>query len=214
MIEHECLNNHYVVHFGVKGVKWGIRKYQNYDGTLTAAGRKRYGEETKVLEKELKSTRKEYRNTKKESNKAMKVYEKQALKNLKSDPDFFEKNVDKALSYYGAKRDGSFGKSLIERYKKDPKEFASDLAAQLHEDAKFNDRLEDIRIKVFDLKDKIANVVISDLEKSGKSYIDAGKAAYETGKSLDFGRNISKTATPFKALQAWQKESKKHKSYD
>lgn len=30
-------------HSGVKGMKWGIRRYQNKDGSLTAAGRKRYG---------------------------------------------------------------------------------------------------------------------------------------------------------------------------
>lgn len=32
-----------MAHHGVKGQKWGIRKYQNMDGTLTAAGRKHYG---------------------------------------------------------------------------------------------------------------------------------------------------------------------------
>lgn len=30
-------------HFGIKGMKWGIRRYQNLDGTLTEAGRKRLG---------------------------------------------------------------------------------------------------------------------------------------------------------------------------
>lgn len=30
-------------HHGIKGQKWGVRRYQNYDGSLTAAGRKRYG---------------------------------------------------------------------------------------------------------------------------------------------------------------------------
>ena len=30
-------------HHGIKGQKWGIRRFQNPDGTLTEAGRKRYG---------------------------------------------------------------------------------------------------------------------------------------------------------------------------
>lgn len=29
-------------HHGIKGMKWGIRRYQNEDGTLTAEGAKRY----------------------------------------------------------------------------------------------------------------------------------------------------------------------------
>lgn len=33
----------YISHFGIKGQKWGVRRYQNRDGTLTPEGRKRYG---------------------------------------------------------------------------------------------------------------------------------------------------------------------------
>ena len=29
-------------HWGIKGMKWGVRRYQNADGSLTAAGRRRY----------------------------------------------------------------------------------------------------------------------------------------------------------------------------
>lgn len=29
-------------HWGIKGMRWGVRRYQNADGSLTAAGRKRY----------------------------------------------------------------------------------------------------------------------------------------------------------------------------
>lgn len=35
-------------HYGVLGMKWGVRRYQNEDGSLTAAGRERYGVDKNV----------------------------------------------------------------------------------------------------------------------------------------------------------------------
>lgn len=34
-------------HHGIKGQKWGLRRYQNDDGSLTPAGRERYGSSEK-----------------------------------------------------------------------------------------------------------------------------------------------------------------------
>lgn len=34
--------NDFLMHYGVKGQKWGIRRYQNYDGTYTQRGVQRY----------------------------------------------------------------------------------------------------------------------------------------------------------------------------
>ena len=34
-------NSPYICHYGILGMKWGVRRYQNADGTLTAAGKKR-----------------------------------------------------------------------------------------------------------------------------------------------------------------------------
>lgn len=31
-------------HYGIKGMKWGVRRYQNSDGSLTAKGKKRYSD--------------------------------------------------------------------------------------------------------------------------------------------------------------------------
>lgn len=38
-----CLRPDELEHHGIKGQKWGVRKYQNRDGSLTPLGEKRYG---------------------------------------------------------------------------------------------------------------------------------------------------------------------------
>lgn len=35
-------NTDELYHYGILGMKWGVRRYQNKDGSLTPAGRKRY----------------------------------------------------------------------------------------------------------------------------------------------------------------------------
>lgn len=43
-------------HHGIKGMKWGIRRYQNKDGSLTAAGKKRISEDSKIYKDKYKKT--------------------------------------------------------------------------------------------------------------------------------------------------------------
>lgn len=35
-------------HYGIPGMKWGERRFRNYDGTLTAEGKKRYGKPSDI----------------------------------------------------------------------------------------------------------------------------------------------------------------------
>lgn len=39
-----CTRQNELTHHGIKGMKWGIRRFQNKDGSLTSAGRRRYDE--------------------------------------------------------------------------------------------------------------------------------------------------------------------------
>ena len=68
-------------HHGILGMKWGIRRYQNPDGSLTEEGRRRYGNLTRrdrrwVNRKSDKVTSKAEKQTKKELDR----YKKQLLR--------------------------------------------------------------------------------------------------------------------------------------
>ena len=77
-------------HWGIKGMKWGVRRYQNVDGSLTPAGIKRYRDESESIERELSGATKkagveEYQTALKSAKSASETVD--AARKLKNDAD-------------------------------------------------------------------------------------------------------------------------------
>lgn len=84
-------------HWGILGMHWGVRRYQNEDGTLTPEGRERYGVKTAAetrrasYSKKYETLRNKKNRTQKEE-KYLKVLEKgkKYLENRATDPSLNE----------------------------------------------------------------------------------------------------------------------------
>ena len=71
-------NTNELYHFGIKSQKWGVRRYQNEDGTLTPAGKKRYSRDARE---------KEYNKYDESSGKYYKQSKKNGRTDLEADPN-------------------------------------------------------------------------------------------------------------------------------
>lgn len=76
----------YLAHYGIKGQKWGVRRFQNEDGSLTAAGKEHYYSKglDKTFKKESKKLAKYERNADESYQMQREAYHKQkAAKNAR-----------------------------------------------------------------------------------------------------------------------------------
>lgn len=74
-------------HWGIKGMKWGVRRYQNADGSLTPAGKKRYDQE---------ADRGDYNQTRSDGTR-FKQTKKGKIETLSADPTKYAKEDNEAL---------------------------------------------------------------------------------------------------------------------
>lgn len=92
--------NEFLCHYGIKGMKWGIRRYQNPDGSLTAEGIQRYGSES-GLSRHIQSENKKAAKFEREwlvSEEASKRSTKRLEKTKEKLKRLQERNKDKPIS--------------------------------------------------------------------------------------------------------------------
>lgn len=142
-------------HWGIKGQKWGVRRYQNKDGSLTPAGVKRYNKEMDKLKKEkakVKAEEKALANKKKTQAKIDKLEaEKKALEERKKDLK------DEARGKTAKEADKNAGETPEQKRERllkstDPKEIYKDRDALTYQE--LNDRVNRI-----DLEARLSNKI-------------------------------------------------------
>lgn len=107
------MDNNSLTHWGVRGMRWGVRRYQNKDGSLTAAGKKRRGIDNGADEKNESDEEKRARVLK--STNASEIYKN---RNLLTTSEINERlnriDTERRLSE-AASRDAKQKKTVIDR---------------------------------------------------------------------------------------------------
>lgn len=188
------LDGGHLAHYGIKGQKWGDRRFQNEDGSLTPEGRRRYGlksDYSNMSDKELqeaistKRTQNQYVDLMTEGPRKKKQeisnFIKTASSTAKSANDLADKTVyEKARS--GFKEEQDYFKSRNDEIKDELKD-----ARKANDTAK----IESLEAEQAQNKEKI------DFYKDAQKSTDAFKGAVDTvsGLPAQYSEGIGKIAT-------------------
>lgn len=150
----------YLAHHGIKNQKWGQRRFQNYDGSLTSEGRRRYGIG------ESNQSRRERKQVEKAKAKAAKVRAKASGKK-KAEAQKLQDQKQKRMEYL---------RDHPEKIYKYRKELTPDDVTEIMQNVKFDRSLQDIR------KEEISRGMkkIDQIRNNTQTILNA----YQTGKNV------------------------------
>lgn len=167
-------------HHGIRGQKWGRRRYQNKDGSLTPAGQKRYNKELASLEKEkskLKADKKIIITRKRTKAKFDKL---EAEKKKVAEE---HKTVKKTLKKGDKPKQEEKPEETVEQKRErllksvDAKELYKN--KHLLSDAEIQDRINRI-----DLEQRLSSRIVEEHKKTGMDYVRDASKILDTATDL------------------------------
>ena len=219
-MEEVCLNNE-LYHHGIKNMKWGIRRFQNKDGSLTPAGKKRYDKEVAKLKAEKKKLRNDISVQKKadklkqleKERDALKVQSKKLKKNSKTttqedkQAETIEQKRERLLKSTDAKELYE-NRALLTKSELDERINRIDTEAKLKSKIVVEKRktgLDKFNERMSKATDTIGNAVAL-YQKVDNAYSTFSKSSI--GKSLAKKLGIEQPKKEFNIDEIWKKRNK------
>ena len=195
------MENNELYHFGINGQKWGIRRYQNEDGSRTPEGRIHYGYKNISPSGEIVKDRREIRIEKREARKAAREAKRVAKEEKKRAE--FEKKKEEAV------RSGS-----IEDVMKYSKYLTNDEKRVAIERLRYDSQLSEMASKHLDAKSKLAeqNSKWNKLKKVTKRIGETGTMIDDVTKAYNSAAKVINTFSDEPLTLIGDKSQKKTRS--
>lgn len=190
-------------HHGIKGMRWGIRRYQNKDGSLTPAGRKRYDQEIESLKSEKAKLQQKHKNL--NAQQRMEDRKAKLKAEIESEKEYLKNGGKKS-----GKNDSSDNKSE-ETKEPEKKKSASDMTSEELNEAINHMRLQQTYNQLYS---QLNPEKESKVKEIGKKFLDQAIIPAGTSVEKDWLTKVGKEALGIDAKEAKSEYDKLKDQYN